>query len=75
MRKPRGRQRSAVILVLAGGGLCLLVAAGCKNSYEAPAPPTCAPVAPPACLLHDGGGDAPFVPCVSDECSLATLDA
>lgn len=63
------------MVLLAGGCLALLIVEGCKNAEEAPVAPTCAPVPPPSCVLYDGGGDAPFIPCVSDQCSLATLEA
>jgi len=70
VKTPR-RYASAALVVVACVSLAI---ASCKNPDEPPAAAACAPVAPPACVLHDGG-DAPFVPCIRDECSLATLSA
>ena len=67
--------RSAIFAIASAYGAANLSLASCKNASDTDSGATCAAVAPPACVLHDGGIDASFVPCLQDECSLATLDA
>jgi predicted outer membrane protein len=52
-------------------GAALLAAAGCKNDPT----PACVSPGGAACVLLEGGAQASFVPCVQDECSIATLRA
>ena len=65
----------ATLVIASAYGAANLTLAGCKNASDTDTASLCAAVAPPACVLHDGGIDASFVPCIQDECSLATLNA